>query len=77
MSFVLYDYKLMAFGRHEKAWEEPTLEDPANLIGTLREMTYAMKEQAAAAHRMIEQIGKQLEEGHGGNPIGAEVDLEY
>ena len=46
-------------------------------MGTLREMAYAMREQATVAHQMMEQMGRKPEEGHGGNPNGAEVDLEY
>ena len=43
----------------------------------MREMAYAMREQAATAHQMMDQLGKQPEVGHGGNPNGLGVDLEY
>ena len=44
---------------------------------TMREMAYAMKEQAAAAYQMMDQLGIQPEVGHRGNPNGPGVDLEY
>ena len=65
----------MASSRRGRA--KHALEDPVGFMGTLREMAYIMREQAAAAHQMMEQMGKQLEECHGGNPYGAKVDLEY
>ena len=43
----------------------------------LREMAYAMREQVATAHQMMDQLGRQPEGDHGGNPNGPEVDLEY
>ena len=43
----------------------------------IREMAYAMQEQAIAAHQMMDQLGRQPEVGHGGNPNGLGVDLEY
>ena len=46
-------------------------------MGTLREIAYAMREQAIAAHQMMEQMGQQPKKGHGGNSNRAEVDLEY
>ena len=77
MSFISCDQKLMASGRRKRAREEPAPEDPIKLVGTLREMAYAMREQPTTAHRMMDQIGRQLEEGHEGNPNKVEVDLEY
>ena len=44
MSFVLCNQKLMASGKHGRAQEEPALEDPAELMGILREMVYATSE---------------------------------
>ena len=55
----------------------PTQEDPADFMGTMREMAYAMQEQAAIAHQMMDQLGRRPEVGDGGNPNGPEVDLEY
>ena len=49
----------MAFGRRVRPRREPVPEDLADLIGTLREMAYAMTEQALAAHQMMDQVGKQ------------------
>ena len=77
MSFISCDQKLVASGRRKRAREEPTPEDRIELMGTLQEMAYAMREQATTAHWMMDQIGRQLEEGHGGNPNRAEFDLEY
>ena len=36
-----------------------------------------MLEQAAATYQMMDQLGKQPEVGHGGNPNGPGMDLEY
>ena len=36
-----------------------------------------MREQAVIAHQLMDQLGRQLEVGQGGNPNGLEVDLEY
>ena len=55
----------------------PTPEDPANFMDTLREMAYAMREQPATTHQMMDQLGRQPKGGCGGNPNGPEVDLEY
>ena len=46
-------------------------------MDTLRKMAYAMLEQAATVHQMMNQLGRQLEGGRGGNPNGPEVNLEY
>ena len=46
-------------------------------MDTMREMAYAMLEQVAAVHQMMDQLGRQPEVGHGGNPNGPGVDLEY
>ena len=53
----------------------PIREDPADFMGTMREMAYTMREEATAAHQMIDQLGRRLEAGHGGNPNGPEMDL--
>ena len=55
----------------------PAQEESAKFIDTIREMAYAMQEQATAAHQMMDQLGRQPEVGHGGNPNGLGVDLEY
>ena len=36
-----------------------------------------MREQAATAHQMMDQLGRQPEGGRRGNPNGPKVDLEY
>ena len=55
----------------------PTQEDPTNFTGTMREMAYSMREQAVATNQMMDQLGRRPEIGHGENPNGPEVDLEY
>ena len=55
----------------------PTPEGPSEFMDTLREMAYAMREQAAAAHQMMDQLGRQPGAGHGANQNGLGVDLEY
>ena len=62
---------------HGRPQTAPTPEDLADFMDTLWEMAYAMREQAAAAHQMMDQLGRQLGAGHGGNPNGLGVDLEY
>ena len=57
--------------------EELAPKDLTEFICVLQEMAYAMKEQAAVAHQMMEEVGWQPKEGHGGNPNRAKVDLEY
>ena len=44
----------MAFGRRGRPQTVPTHEDPANFLGTLWEIEYVMREQAAAAHQMMD-----------------------
>ena len=44
----------MASGRHGKPQTEPTLEDPIDFMGTLRETAYVMREQVAAARQMMD-----------------------
>ena len=46
-------------------------------MGMLREMAYAMREQVAAAHQIMDQLGRKPDVGQGGNLNGLEVDLEY
>ena len=36
-----------------------------------------MQEQATTAHQMMDQLGRQPEVGHRGNPNGQGMDLEY
>ena len=55
----------------------PTHEDPTDFLGMFWDMAYAMREQAATVHKMMDQLERQHEAGHGGNPNGPEVDLEY
>ena len=55
----------------------PAQEESAEFIDTMQEIAYAMREQATAAHQMMDQLGRQPEVGHGGNPNGPGVDLEY
>ena len=43
----------------------------------LREMAAAMREQAAAAHRMMERMEQRDEENPKWHNRGAELDLEY
>ena len=43
----------------------------------LHEMAAAIREQAAVAHRMIEQMEQMNEENSKEHNGGAEVDLEY
>ena len=50
---------------------------PANFMDTMRQMAYAMQEQATAAHQMMDQLRRQPKAGHKGNSNGPGVDLEY
>ena len=36
-----------------------------------------MREHATTVNQMMDQLGRQRKEGHGGNPNGPENDLEY
>ena len=47
------------------------------VMGTIREMAAAMREQAPTAHRMMERMEQRDEENPEGLNGGAEVDLEY
>ena len=67
----------MASGTLGRPRMTPTQEGPADFMNTLREMAYAMQEQAAVAHQMMDQLGRWPEAGHGENPNGREMDLEY
>ena len=40
-------------------------------------MAHAMREQVAAAHKMMDQLGRQPEASHGGNPHSLGADLDY
>ena len=55
----------------------PAQEDSVDFMDKLWEMAYAMQEQAATAPQIMDQLGRQPEAGHEGNPNGSEVDLEY
>ena len=76
-NFCFMCSKLDASSRRGRPWNQPAPEDPAELMGTLREMAYAMREQAVAAHKMMDQLGRQPEVNQGGNLNGPEVDLKY
>ena len=65
----------MASGRHGRPRNEP--EGPEEVMGMLCEMATAMREQAAAAHRMMERMEQSDEENPEGHNRGTEVDLEY
>ena len=67
----------MAAGRRGRPWVNIAPEDLADFMGTWREMAYAMREQAVAAHQMMDYLGRQSEASQGGNRNGLEVDLEY
>ena len=43
----------------------------------MREMSHAMREQAAASHQMMDQLGRWPEAGHGGNLHGPGANLDY
>ena len=55
----------------------PTHEEPTKFMDTIREMTYAIREQVATVHQMMDQLGRQPEAGLERNPNGPRVDLEY
>ena len=61
-------------GRHQA---ESVPKDPTNFMDTQWEMAYAMREQAATAHQMMNKLRRQPEGGCEGNLNGPEVDLEY
>ena len=52
-------------------------EESIEFMDTIREMAYAIREHVVAAHQMMDQLGRQLEVSHGGNPNGPGLDLEY
>ena len=60
LTFGLCDQKLMAFDKHDRLQAEHAPEGPTKFIGTLWEMTYAMREQATTTHQMMKQICKRL-----------------
>ena len=49
--------------RHGRPRVKLAPEDSTNFIGTLLEMAYTMKEQAATVHHMMDQLGRQPEGG--------------
>ena len=55
----------------------PAQEESTKFMDTMWEMAYAMREQVVAAHQMMDQLGREPEVGHGRNPNGPRVDLEY
>ena len=73
--FYFVYQELMASGRRGRPRNEP--EGPEEVMGMLREMAAAMREQAAAAHRMMERMEQRDEENPEGHNGGAEVDVEY
>ena len=77
ITFVLCVQSLMASGRNGRPRAKPALEDATDFMGMLREVAYEIREQVAVAHQMIDQLGRQLEGGQGGNPNGSEVDLDH
>ena len=46
-------------------------------MDTMREMAYAIREQATAVHQMMNQLGRRSEAGLEGNPNGPGVDQEH
>ena len=67
----------MASGRRGRPRTEPVQEGPADFMDTMREMAHAMREQAAAAPQMMDQLGRPPKASHGGNPHGPGADLDY
>ena len=67
----------MVSGRHGRPQTKRTLEDPIDFMGTLQETAYVIREQVVVARQMMNQLGRQLEGVHEGNPNGPEIDLEY
>ena len=67
----------MASSRCGKPREEPAFEDPADLMGTLQEIAFAIWEQAAAANCIMEWMERQPEVHNDRNAGGIEIDLEY
>ena len=45
---------LMASGRQGRPWMTPAQEEFAEFLDTMREIAYAMREQAAATHQMMD-----------------------
>ena len=54
---------------------ESTSKNMENIMDTFRMMAYAMRDQAAAANRMMESVKRQVGENPGKNPKGAGVSL--
>ena len=52
-------------------------EGPEEVMGMLREMAAAMREQATTTDRMMERMKQKNEKNSEGYNGGAEVDLEY
>ena len=73
--FCFVHQELMASRRRGRPHNEP--KGPKEVIGMLREMAATIREQAAAAHRMMERMEQRDEENLEGHNGGAEVDLKY
>ena len=58
MTFVLLVQNLMAFRKRGRPCTALAQEDPDNLMDVMWEMAYAMREQAATTHQMMDQLGK-------------------
>ena len=52
--FVVCDQELMASDMCGRLQGQPAPKDPANFMGTLQEIAYVMREQAAVAHQMMD-----------------------
>ena len=75
ISSILCTRELMALRRCGRSHNE--LEGLEEVMGTLHEMAAAIREQAIAAHHMMELIEQKDEENPEGHNGGDEVDLEY
>ena len=70
LNVIYFVYQeLMVSGRHSRPRNEP--EGPEEVIGTLREMAAAMREQAATVLCMMERMEQRDEE----NPEGPKEEL--
>ena len=67
----------MASDRRDRPQTTPAQEDLADFMYTLGEMAYAIQEQAATTHQMMDQLGRRPKAGYGRNPNGLEANLEY
>ena len=74
ITFVSCIQNLIAFGRQSRPQMTPAQEDPANFMDTIWEMAYAMREQAAVAYQVMDQLGRWPEASHEGNLNGPGMD---